>query len=403
MPATFTIAAPPAAPTGPAIASLFKRGLAILLDGCIVLIIAAVPLGLIWLASGEPFDLESGFFSSPTEDATTGELIRQLLEAVALLAAWVLYRGLTTSRTGAWNGQTVGKRVCDLRITQPDGRPLSAAQAWKRTALESLLLGSTGVVGAIIDLVSGSPPTGTLIVTALGGLLFLVTLAPVLRGEQRQTLYDRGAGTVVVLEPKVLPQVAYAAPVGGPEPAAPLYAPLIAQPAAPAAGSGAPDPSGARAIAPRPVRGKTWAVVILTALSAAGGVALTPFLDDIQEWSERAEKIRAEPENKAAIAKLRTLEKLGETCLKTGRSPDDCDEADELGARGMVFLDSFDLASDPVGSHAGKIGAIVDGDDVVFYAFTSVDRTWGTIAGGGWLDRVCVQRNGDLCEDVADW
>lgn len=405
MPATFTVAAPPAAPTGRAIASLFKRALAILLDSCVVLILTALPLALIWVASGEPFDLESGIFALSTDDATTGELFAKVLQSLVLIAVWVLYRGLTTSRSGPWNGQTVGKRVCELRITNPDGQPITPRTAWKRTALEVLLLGSSGVVGSTIDLVSGEPPTGTFIATALGGLLFLIAIVPVLRGERRQTLYDRWASTIVIAEPKVLPKLAYAAPapVGAPTPQPSVYAPLIEQPAAPAYGAAAPDPSPSQPIAPRPVRGQTWAAVILCAISAAGGIAMIPFLDDIQEWSERAERIRNEPENKAAIAKLRTLEKLGESCLKTGRSPDRCDDAGELGATDMEFADAFDLSTDPVGVHAGKVGAVVDGDDVNFYAFTSADRTWATIAGGGWLDRTCIQRDGDLCEDVADW
>lgn len=393
----------PAAPTGPAIASLFKRGLAILLDGCIVLIVAAVPLALIWIASGEPFDLESGIFAVTTEDATTGELVRKVLEALVLVVCWALYQGLTTSRSDAWNGQTIGKRICELRITAPDGRPISARTAWTRTAYETLLLGSASLLGATIDLVTGAPPLGTLVATALYGVLFLVALGPVLRGEQRQTLYDRLANTVVVLEPKVVPQLAHATPapgpVGAPAAAEPADSPLIAQPAA----GNTTDPTGPRTIAPRPVRGATWAVIILCAISAATGVALVPFLDDIQEWSGRAERIRAEPENKAAIAKLRTLEKLGETCLKTGRSPDACDDPGELGATDMAFADAFDLSTDPVGIHAGKVGAVVDGNDVRFYAFTTVDRTWATVAGGGWLDRTCIQRDGDLCKDVADW
>lgn len=403
MSATFTVGAPPVQRT-PAIASLFKRGLAVLLDGCIVLCISIVPLGILWIAGGEPFS-EATYLSTPTEGATTGELVRALLQSVISVTCWVLYRGLTTSRSGSRNGQTVGKSVCDLRITNPDGSPITAATAWKRTGYESLLLGTTSVLGAAVDLVVGSPPTGVVFATIAGGVLFFAAMVPVLRGQQRQTLYDRLAGTIVITDPKVLPgayaEPAAAVPAGAPQPPS-VYAPLIAQPAAIPSPPTGTDVSGARTIAPRPVRCATWLVVVVSALFAVAGLAAMPYIDDLQKWVERADKIRAEPENKAAIARLRTLEKLGEACLKT-RAPDDCDEAGELGAVGMTFADEFDVSTDPVGAHAGQIGAVVDGDDVLFYAFTSADRIWTTKAGGGWLDRACIQADGDLCDGVQDW
>lgn len=403
---TAPAAAPPVVPATRQIASLWKRGLAVLLDTCVVLGLAAIPLGVIWLVSGEPFSFETGFFSTPSKDATTGELARKVLEALVVLVVWSLYTGLLTSRSGEWRGQTVGKRVTELRITHPDGRELAAGDAWKRVGLQALLLGGTSTLGAIIDLVTGSPPTGTLIAGGVGCVLFVITLAPVLRGQQRQTLYDRFAGTVVVLEPKALPQVSFVPPAGSapgePQPAS-AYTPVFTQTPSTPAGPLPGDGSDAAAITPRPVRGKTWALVVSLGLLMLVGAGTLPLAGDFAESLERADKIRDEPENKAAFAKLKRLEKLGETCLKTGRSPDDCDEPAELGATDLEFVDGFDLRGDPIGSNAGKVAAVAHGDDVVFYAFTSADRTWSTIAGGGWLDRVCLDHTEDLCKDTPDW
>lgn len=414
-----TATTPPATTTDTValpIASLWRRLLASLVDACIYMVIATIALGAIWLISGEPLSLDNALFAPITDETTTADLWRSLRDSFVLVLAWLIYTGVLTSRQDGWNGRTVGKNAAGLRIVQTDGSPLPARQAWKRAILAVLLVNTVTKLGTLADIIWGDPPTGTNAAIYASAALYIATFGPVVLGGVRQTLYDRWAGTVVVDEPKYLPRLEFL-PQTPNEPS--LYQPLAPQPATspyavpqrvftqPPAQTVPGEPFwnrfGPVAVVPRPRSWKTWTAVGLTALGSLAFAASTPLMNDIAESFERAEKIKELPETKAALADLRELEKLGERCLATGQQPEQCDEADELGATGMTFADDFDLQNDPIGAHAGKVGAVASGDHVTFYGFTSDDRIWSTISGGGWADRTCIKHDGALCDDFYGW
>lgn len=391
---TVATAPAPAAPAGAtvSIAPLGRRFAASLLDACITTIIAVVPLALLWLVTGEGFSMDSGFLSTPAEDSTRHQLLRGLADSLAFQLSFLLYAGVLTSRRGDWNGRTIGKRAAGLRILSADGTPLPAKAAWRRAILMTVLYGACTAIGTLIDVATGDPPTATNIATFLGAALTAAALLPLLRGDLRQTLYDRWAKTIVVTDPRPSVQLTQVATAPG---SGPVFEQTIVDPAA------AATPS---VIVTRRVTGTTRfgviAAILLLVVSTAGGVLFA----DFGQVTAEGRRILAQPETKTALAGLRELEDAGQRCLDSGRAADECDDADELGVR-LVLLDEFDTEHDPVGIHAGKFGAVANeaNDDLDFYAFTSADRTFTTVAGGGWLDRSCIERDGDPCKDVPSW
>jgi uncharacterized RDD family membrane protein YckC len=90
-------------------------------------------------------------------------------------AIFVAYQVLLLSRSGAGNGQTLGKRWLGLRVLSASGGPVSAADAWRREGLVIVLLS---------------------VVT--GGLFLLVDFLWPLGESSHRALHDLWSGTSVV-------------------------------------------------------------------------------------------------------------------------------------------------------------------------------------------------------------
>jgi uncharacterized RDD family membrane protein YckC len=91
----------------------------------------------------------------------------------------MLYFPLTMARDGARNGQTLGKQICRIRVVRQDGLPVGVGTAVVRELIFRWLL--IGLLGSFV-----------LAIPALFDALWP------LWDRQKQTLHDKGAGTLVV-------------------------------------------------------------------------------------------------------------------------------------------------------------------------------------------------------------
>ncbi len=66
---------------------------------------------------------------------------------LAAFVAAVLYEPLLTSRQGEKNGQTIGKSVMKIRITNLQGGPITTGQAWGRSIFRIFISGSIFYLG----------------------------------------------------------------------------------------------------------------------------------------------------------------------------------------------------------------------------------------------------------------
>jgi len=143
------------ATTTTAFASIFKRFLAVLLDGLIVgipMLIIQVILGL----SGSP--------------------VGALLSAIA----YFLYEGLMLA---SQNGQTIGKKVLSIRVISANGQALTMNQTFTRAGVK-----------AVLSILSSIKPP----VTSVLGILSLLDYLWPLWDANKQTWHDKAAGTYVV-------------------------------------------------------------------------------------------------------------------------------------------------------------------------------------------------------------
>ncbi|MCH7526840.1 MAG: RDD family protein [Planctomycetes bacterium] len=80
-------------------------------------------------------------------------LIGSLLRAEGLVdgAVFIVYQGLLV---GLWNGQTLGKRACGIKVIGADGRPCTVGRAFGRAfaRIISMLTLMIGFVMAAFDL-----------------------------------------------------------------------------------------------------------------------------------------------------------------------------------------------------------------------------------------------------------
>ena len=104
-------------------------------------------------------------------DASTADT-RAVVLGVTLLSSLV-YAPTLLCRTGARNGQTLGKQALSIRVVREDARPVTAALALQREFLGKGLLG-------------------------LIPLYAVVDAAFALGGARRQTLHDKLASTFVL-------------------------------------------------------------------------------------------------------------------------------------------------------------------------------------------------------------
>lgn len=91
-------------------------------------------------------------------------LLNVLIPVVGGFIAWVLYKALCLAN---WDGQTVGKKACGIKVVSDDFRPITNGQAWGR---------------ALAEIVSS-------LILYIGYLMAAFT-------DRKQALHDKIAGTV---------------------------------------------------------------------------------------------------------------------------------------------------------------------------------------------------------------
>src|SRR5438045_7880697 len=110
---TFIIETPERVPLHFALASIGNRFLACAFDHFLqLLLIAIVVLGGYWLK--EKIDFVGIFYDAP-----------KWLEALLILALFVILSSYFVLFEWLWNGQTPGKRWLKLRVIREDGRPIT--------------------------------------------------------------------------------------------------------------------------------------------------------------------------------------------------------------------------------------------------------------------------------------
>ena len=136
-------------------ASVGVRFIAVLLDGLII----GIPLLII--------EVVLGLYGSP---------VAALLSAIA----YFLYEGLMLANQ---NGQTIGKKVLNIRVVSADGQPLTMNKTFTRAGVKAVL----SVLSSI------KPP-----VTSVLGILSLLDYLWPFWDANKQTWHDKAAGTYVV-------------------------------------------------------------------------------------------------------------------------------------------------------------------------------------------------------------
>lgn len=166
MPGAAGAAPPEPVAGGLRLASWWMRVLASLVDLGLILALAALIVGLFSLV-----------FLSGTIEGVASLLVGLLVAFVAVLFAVLVYPATAMSVLG---GQTVGKRLCRIRVVRTNGRPMDIGWSMLREALLKWIL--------FVFLLS--PPTG--------GIAWMVDVLWPLWDEERRALHDMLAGTRVV-------------------------------------------------------------------------------------------------------------------------------------------------------------------------------------------------------------
>jgi uncharacterized RDD family membrane protein YckC len=104
----------------------------------------------------------------------------------------------------ATQGQSVGKRICDIRIKRQDGSHPTLWDSFAKRYVSIVLIGQIPILGYLLTLIDP---------------LFIF-------GEDRLCLHDRIAGTMVVKAPQVRQPATKVAPVTAPRPDIPAEEPL---------------------------------------------------------------------------------------------------------------------------------------------------------------------------------
>jgi uncharacterized RDD family membrane protein YckC len=166
-----------AIPTYP-FASFRKRLLAALLDMVIVLALICVPLALGIVLMITSTDTTTHADGTSTSAVTDGARLTGGVTLIAVsVAIALLYEPLLTARKGARNGQTVGKQALGIRITNLQGGPISAGQAWGRSLFASLISKNLLYLGYLWMLWDAMRQTWH---DKVAGTLVLETLGPTL-------------------------------------------------------------------------------------------------------------------------------------------------------------------------------------------------------------------------------
>ena len=111
------------------LAPVWKRGVAFFVDNCIFMGFAgAVLFALFVLTPGVYFDVHD-----PQHNQQAVLQVYQPLMLILTIFS-LLYEGLLLQ----FCGQTVGKMMVGIKVVTPKGKPISAGQAWGRTAIRVL-------------------------------------------------------------------------------------------------------------------------------------------------------------------------------------------------------------------------------------------------------------------------
>jgi uncharacterized RDD family membrane protein YckC len=124
-----------------------------------------------------------------TAAVVTGGELALWLQALVILAWFVLFYGYFAVFESLWNGQTPGKRVIGLRVITLSGRPITVFDAILRNLVR------------IVDSIPG---------------IYAVGLVSVFLSPKNQRLGDLAAGTVVVHEQALSHDLQAPAAAGGP-------------------------------------------------------------------------------------------------------------------------------------------------------------------------------------------
>ena len=138
---------------------------ATILDGIIFSVMVYVPL-LVTIGFGmDPADLEAGVASNPV-------LIGGGIITLAGLIAWCWLTIMYVAR----NGQSIAKKLLDIKVVRPDGSPASLGRIfWLRNVVNWLI----GII-------------------PLFGILYRIVDVLFIFAESRQCLHDKIADTIVV-------------------------------------------------------------------------------------------------------------------------------------------------------------------------------------------------------------
>ncbi len=125
-------------------ASFGQRLIGVIIDGLILIALAAIPaiIGIVLISTSVTT------YGDGTSEVTNGTAmgIAVLFFIIAFIIA-VLYEPLLTARKGPKNGQTFGRSVAGIRITNLQGGPISAGQAWGRYLFKGFFSGSVFYLG----------------------------------------------------------------------------------------------------------------------------------------------------------------------------------------------------------------------------------------------------------------
>lgn len=174
----------------------------------------------------------------------------------------------------------------------------------------------------------------------------------------------------------------------------PLGAPL------PSAPGGGPLPAR---VLPRRVGAATYALTALLVVTAVGGTLAARAIDAIQPSEAEFEALIAQSEHAGALSDIREVESIVRSCLMQGGKAEDCKSPELPDDSSIELVDEFDIASDPPGTHAGKVGAGADeeGKHVYIYGFTSSERIWfSEVAIDGKRFHSCLTRDEEICDGV---
>jgi uncharacterized RDD family membrane protein YckC len=122
-----------------------QRLVSVIVDGLIILALMAIPtiIGIFLIANGVSTNVENG-----TSEVTNGTSVGfAVLFFIIAFIIGVLYEPLLTARKGPKNGQTPGRSVAGIRITNLQGGPIGAGQAWGRYLFKAFFSGSVFYLG----------------------------------------------------------------------------------------------------------------------------------------------------------------------------------------------------------------------------------------------------------------